>query len=347
MKDSSPTISLYLDGAISFELGRKAFSGTTPTLKIQMHNTSHAVTLVIPGYESSTKTFNLSQAIQGGLFDLFDLETNSKVSIPSSNDDPGELVIKAASRNQWFDLKVDPREDLWMHFLIPAHKYEIRWQDDGKGPWAYLGDMHPDPPERLFVRRLPRPIKFNVLDDATAPPQFSVSLTPTADVCHLSGQPRFGFKLDIISREKDVITVCLQKTPFKELHGLEEIAHVTDEEGEEVEWPYSIGCFDSNDPFISNDMFEEFRPDIPYTRMFWLDKLDTETANGGELGVLDSGSTYKAQIGKAVLGAFSNWKKGEKERLLAQGDHSKHEEWKKDNGQIMLDVSAPFQFRTI
>jgi hypothetical protein len=34
----------------------------------------------------------------------------------------------------------------------------------------------------------------------------------------------------------------LNKTPLKELHGLEEIVKVEDEEGQRVEWDGAIGC---------------------------------------------------------------------------------------------------------
>lgn len=347
MADPNPTFSLYLDGELSFQLGRKGFAGTTPNLKIQMHDTSHAATLVIPGYRSSTKTFSLPLAIQGGLFDLFETETNTKVSVPSSDEEAGELVVKSGARNQWFDLKIDAREDFWTQLLTQGHRYEIRWQDDGKAPWAYRGEVHQDSPQRLSVRRLPRPIKFTVFDNVTAPPQFSITLTPTANVCHLSGEPRFGFKLQVVSHEENVITVCLHKTPLKELHGLEEIACVVDEEDEEVEWPYGIGCFDGKEPFPSDNMFEEFKPSVPYERTFWLEEYDKGTSNGGELGVLEAGSLYKVHVSKTILRAFSKWKRGRKRELLAGGEKEKEERWNNNSGQIILEVSEPFTFETI
>ncbi|KAF2676250.1 hypothetical protein K458DRAFT_380198 [Lentithecium fluviatile CBS 122367] len=312
-----------------------------------MHDTSHAATLVIPGYRSSTKAFSLALALQGGLFDLVDTETNTKVSVPSSDEEAEELVVKAGARNQWFDLKIDAREDFWAQILTPGHRYKICWQDDGKAPWAYRGEVHEDSPQRLSVRRLPRPIKFTVFEDADAPPQFSVSLAPTAEICHLSGEPRFGFKLQVVSHEEDVITVCLRKTPLKELHGLEEIAHVVDEEDEEVEWPYGIGCFDGKEPFPSDDMFEEFKPSVPYKRTFWLEKYDKGTSNGGELGVLDAGRSYKVDVSKTLLGAFSKWRRGSKEELLAGREKDKEERWNHNSGQIILEVSDPFTFKTI
>lgn len=347
MVDSSPTITLYLDGELSFQLQRRGFAGTVPTLKIQMHETSNPITLAIPGYQRSTNDFNLPMALRGGLFDLFDASSNTKISIPSSDEQPGEIIVKAGAGNQWFDLKVDPQDEFWTALLTPGRKYELRWADGSKAPWAYLGEEHKTSPERLSVRLLPRPIKLTVFDDATAPPQFSISLTPTDNVCHLNGEPRFGFKLKITSHEKDPITVCLNKTPLKELHGLEEIAKVEDEDGEEVDWPWGIGCFEGREPFPSDDMFEEFRPEVPYERMFWLEKINKETSNGGELEELQAGSKYKGEVSRKLLGAFTKWRRGTKKELLHGGEKDKEERWKDGSGRIVFEVSDPFMFEAV
>lgn len=347
MAAQDPTVSLYLDGDVSFQLGRKGFAGGTPTLKVQMHETSCAANLVIPGYQSSTKTFSLRLALQGGLFDLVNVGTDQIIPVPSDDGEAGELVIRPGARNQWFDLKIDAREEFWTQLLTSGQKYEIRWRQGSETPWAYRGEMHQDSPQHLPVRRLPRPIKVTVFDDATAPPQFSLNLCPTAKICHLSGEPRFGFILTIISYEQDTITVCLHKTPLKELHGLEEIAHAVDEEDEEVEWPYGIGCFDGTEPFPSDNMFEEFNPDVPYERTFWLERYDQKTSNGGELGVLEGSGSYKVEPSKTLLQAFSRWRKGKKNDLLAGGEKEKEERWTGTSGPIILQVSDPFTFETV
>ncbi|EMD93383.1 hypothetical protein COCC4DRAFT_31211 [Bipolaris maydis ATCC 48331] len=347
MASTSPTISLYLNGSLSFQLGHKGTSGTIPTLQVQMHDASHAATLVIPGYQSSTNTFNPVLALQGGLFDLFDVGTDSQISIPSSDQEPGRLVVEAGARNRWFDLRIDTRGDFWTQLLTPGHNYEIRWRNDGNFPWAYRGNSHEESHERLPVRLLPRPIKFNVFDDAASPLQLSISLQPTADTCRLSGEPRFGFKLQVVSHDEKTITVCLHKTPLRELHGLGEIAHVVDEDGEEVEWPYGIGCFEGREPFPSDDMFEELKPNVPYEKTFWLEKLDRETSNGGELEELESGQLYTGKVSKTLLGAFSKWKRGTKEELLAGEEKDKEARWRGSSEQMLLDVSGPFKFKAI
>ncbi|KAK7179600.1 hypothetical protein DPSP01_011652 [Paraphaeosphaeria sporulosa] len=88
-----------------------------------------------------------------------------------------------------------------------------------------------------------------------AQPRFSLPLTPTADVCHLNGEPRLGFKLKILSHDNEIITVCLHQTPLKELHGPEEITYVTNE-GKELEWPYGIGYWEYDGPFPDDTLSE-------------------------------------------------------------------------------------------
>src|SRR5207248_3502514 len=125
--------------------------------------------------------------------------------------------------------------------------YELRWSESAGQSWCYYGqpDESLKDATRLPVRRMPKPIGFTVHDEASASPQFTISLSASAKVCHLSGEPRFAFEIEVTSHAKGPITVCLDKTPFRELHGLEEVLNAVDEEtDEEVEWPYAIGCFD-------------------------------------------------------------------------------------------------------
>jgi hypothetical protein len=346
MSQPNPTISLYLDGELSFQLNSRGFAGSRPTLKIQMHDTSNAATIVVPGYQASLKSFSLPLALQGGLLDLFDARSNSKISVPSSDKQTEELFVRAGAPNQWFDLNIDPCDNFWTQILGPGHEYEIRWADDGRAPRAYRGETRQDSTEQVPVRLLPRPIKFHVFDDATAPPQFSLSLTPTDQICHLSGEPRFGFKLEVTSRAKEVITVCLQKTPLKELHGLEEIVKVEDED-DEVEWPYGIGCFDGPESFPPDDTFEEFKPGVPYERTFWLEKFDKSSSNGGELDVLQAGTRYNVEVSRTLLRAFTKWRKGSKGELLAGDEREKETRWQGSGGQVILEVSDPFTFETV
>jgi hypothetical protein len=347
MTEPNSIIQLYLDGSLAFKLGHKGFSGTTPNIKIQMLDRSHPATLVIPGYRSSTKTFSLPLALQGGLVDLFERDTDTKIHVPSSDEEPEELVVKARARNQWFDLKIDAREEFWTQLLKPGHSYEIRWRDDGKSIWLYRGDVHQASPEHLPVRCLDRSIYVDVFDYADTPLELSMSLSPTARVCHLSGEPRFGIKFEVISHAEYVITVNLRKTPIKEWHGLEEVVHVVDKEGQRVEWPWGIGCWEHNEPFPSDDMFEELKPGVLFEQTFWLEKYDEETANGGELDQLDAGSSYKVDVSKTLLRVFAIWRKGTKEEWLAGGEKEKEERWNGSSGPVVLEVSDPFTFEAI
>jgi hypothetical protein len=341
MADPKHAITLYLDGDMSFQLGRKGFAGNAPTLKIQMDDRSHAATLVLPGFCSTTKTVSLPIALQSGLFDLIDKENNKNVIVTPNYKEPGRLVVEAGARNQWFDLKVDPLDEFWLQALTPGHNYEIRWHKDSNMPWTYQEGDHRNLTQGSPVRTLSRTIKLTVLDNVTAPPHLCVSLTSTSEICHMSGEPRFGFKLQIELHEEDVITVCLDKTPLRELHGLGEISHVVDEEDEEVEWSWGIGCFEGEEPFPSDDMFEEFEAGVPYLRTFWVDKHD------GELEALEHSRLYKVNISKTLLGAFTKWRRGKKKDLLAGEEDEKKDRWKKTSGPIFLETSDQFTFKTV
>lgn len=64
-------------------------------------------------------------------------------------------------------------------------------------------------------------------------------------------------------------------------------------------------------------MFEELIPNVPFERMFWLRRFDQENSNGGELGELKSGQSCTVGVSKNLLEAFSKWRRGTKEELLA------------------------------
>jgi hypothetical protein len=339
-------MSLWLDGSQTIQLGQKGFAGTTPVLKVHMHDTSSAATLVIPSYQSSTKSFSLRFALQCGVLDLFDAGSHTKISVPHEDIELGELVVKAGAPIRLFDLKLDPQDEFWTQLLEPGHMYEISWAHGDKAPWAYRGEVHQDAAERLSVRLGKECITYTILNNATTPLLFSVCVHPTDKVCYLSGEPRFGFMLEVTSYQDDVITVCLHKTPLKELHGLEEIVKVEDEEGQRVEWDWGIGCWDGPEPFPSDDMFVEFKPGVPYKETFWLTKFD-ENNNGGELTDLQGGKKYTGEVSKTLLRSFANNQKGYKDDLLAGSEQEKRERWARSSELVFLDVSGPFTFETV
>jgi hypothetical protein len=245
-------------------------------------------------------------------------------------------------------MSVDEHDEFWKQVLTPGHKYEVRWQDGPNAPWAYRGETQlQDPAPRLPVHLFSTAIKLTVLSHTSAPPFFSVSLAPTAKMCHLSGEPSFGFRLQITSHADDVLTVCLNKTPLKELHGLEDIAYTVDENNEEIEWPCVIGCWGEEESFPADDLFEEFVPHVPYERTFWLDKYDPKTSRGGELDMLEASRVYTVCVSKELIESFGWWRRGRKEELLAGSEKEKEERWRGSTGSILLDVSKPFTFEAV
>ena len=236
--------------------------------------------------------------------------------------------------------------------LHVGRKYELRWSESAEQSWCYYGQPEEslEKDTRLPVRRMPKPITFTVHDDVSASPHFSISLSPSAKVCHLSGEPRFVFQVEVTSHAKDPITVCLDKTPFQEPHGLDEVVNAVDEEtGEEVEWPYAIGCFDpGKNYFPPDDMFEEFALGVPYRQVFSVDPFDSKGKNAGELDLLEEDRSYKVKLNKDMLRCFGKWKKGTKAELLKGTKDDKRKIWESENDSISLDdTTGVFTFKTI
>jgi hypothetical protein len=241
MPNPSPTISLWLDGRQSIHLSREGAAGTTPILKVHMHNTSKVATLVVHSYQSLTKILYLQLALQYGIFDFFDTKSHTKISVPQEDIELEKLVVQAGAPIRLFDLKLDILGKFWAQLLKPGHTYEISWAHGDNVPWAYRGEVHQDTYERLPVQLGKEPITYTVVDNDMTLLLTSVSVNPTDQVCHLSGEPRFGFKLEVTSRYNEIITVCLYRTPLKEPHGLEKIVRVEDVEGQQVQWDWGIG----------------------------------------------------------------------------------------------------------
>ena len=82
MADPRPTISLWFDGQQIIQLGQKGAAGTAPALKVHMHDTAHAARLVIPGYQPSTRNFDLRSTLQCGVFDLYVADSHTKIDVP-------------------------------------------------------------------------------------------------------------------------------------------------------------------------------------------------------------------------------------------------------------------------
>ena len=346
MTSITPTLSLWLSGETTIQLGRKAFSGSTPTLQVHMHDTSQAATIVLPCYHSSTRTFDLRLALQSGIFDITDVELKTKIPVPYQDAEAEELVVKAGAPLRLFDLVLDPWDEFWSELLVPGRSYKIGWAQDDNAPWVYRGDMHSDAPERLLIRLGTGLITYHVLEDSKVPAVFSVSMKPTDSICHMNGKPRFGFELSVTLHYDYLVTVCLNKTPLKELHGLEDIVHVEDENGQEVEFDWGIGCWEGPEPFPPDTMFQEFEPGVPFEKTFWLDER-AENDWPGDLTDLEVGKRYTVKVSGTLLGSFYDCKKGTKEELLAGSEKEKEERWAKRGERVFVEASDPFTFETV
>jgi hypothetical protein len=169
-KNDEPVVSLFLDGQVGFQLNRKAFSRKM-NMKTQMRERNKPVTLVLDGYSEDKKGIDIP-TLRRGLLELFDAETKRQISIPTSDEAAGSLVIPAASPNQLFDPTLDSFDPFWNGLLKPGRNYEILWSANGGHSWCYYGQPEESFENftRLPVRRLTRSIKLIVHDDASAPP---------------------------------------------------------------------------------------------------------------------------------------------------------------------------------
>lgn len=338
---------LALEGRFYLQLGGPGIAGTTPRLTIRMNDETDANTLVFRGYDTSTNKFDLPIALQNGVFVLYDTKDNKSINIPPSSDGHGELVVPAGADPQPFDMSINGKHDFWKSLLTPGHKYEIRWHDGPSSPWSYRGSGHQDSSERHPISHFDSKIELIVFEENTQQPKVSVALVPTGKICHLNGEPQFGFKLSITSQDKEILTIGFDKTPLKELHSLGEIAYTVNEDEKEVDWPETFACWGEDDPFAPDTSFEELLPGVPYETIFWLEKTDEGTGNGGELDALEADRTYTVHVGKELVErGFITWLRGTKKELLAGSIEQKKARWNVNNGPIMLELSEPFTIQT-
>ena len=265
--------------------------------------------------------------------------------MPHQDVEAEELVVNAGAPLKLLDLVLDPRDEFWFKLLKPGHSYKIGWVHGDNAPWVYRGDTHQDTPERLPIRLGKGLITYTVLESSKQPAIFSISVNPTDKICHMSGEPRFGFKLTVTLLNDCMLTVCLNKTPLKELHGLEDIVKVEDERGQEVEFDWGIGCWEGPEPFPPDMMFEEFKPGVPHERMFWLDERE-ENDRPGDLTDLEAGKRYMVEVSETLLESFHRCQKGTKKELLAGSEKQKEERWSRSE-LIFIEVSSPFTFETV
>lgn len=348
MANPNPDVSLFLDGDLSFHFNGNGKAGTSPRMKVQMHDSKKDVILSLPGYDAMMKTIDLAVALQSGFFQLVDTTTDTKVdlsSVPSviyPETESDDMHIQAGARIQWVEINLK-NDSFWKAALQEGHSYGVRWATPDRLPPHWISSR--TPAYTPFVRCLPRPIKLYVYTPDTAPPEFQISLEPTSPTCHLSGEPPFGIRLTITNTSADPITFNLAGTPLRQLHSLEDIIKLTTIYPiVEVEWPSSYGCFpgsgSAQSKCPSDEMFETFEPGSPFERTFWLKKEDEKTGNGGELDVLEAGKAYWGVPSQVLLRGFEKWMKGRKEDLLAVDEEKKKERWKGAGGKLLWDVAG-------
>ncbi|KAM3081733.1 hypothetical protein ACMFMG_005180 [Clarireedia jacksonii] len=318
-------------------------------LLVRMQEAADSVTLILDGFHEHKQ--DVITSLHQGILKLMDAETRSIIPIPSPplHSTPGSLTIS----NSKLAANIDTTNPFWKGLLHIGRKYELHWSAEKGESWCFYGrteegyeNMH-----RFPVSRMPGPITFTAHDSISAfIPKLSISISASAEACHLSSKPPFSFELSITSHSKDIITIWLDKSPLSELHGLEDIVKTIDEEtGEEVEWPWVIGCFSPpRDYFPDNSTFEEFTPEVSYLRTFSLDPFDSRTSNGGELESLEVGRKYRVSLNKCFLAGFGKWRRGTKAELLKGTKQEKRKIWDFESDPIIVvDSGGTCTFETV
>lgn len=345
---STPVLTLILSGHphLVLNLGRESLS-YDPKLRIQRHEKSRPVTLLLDGLQGDDYGFDVVTALQHGLLQLLDADSRNAIAIPPNNTPPKPRTIVPMEIDEVHTISFHPRHDFWRQLVQKDHTYLIRFSESGGLSWCQYGPkeehlvhMDRDLPESLPLQRATDSIQFTVRDDPP-PPTFSAALSTSSDICHLSpNSPPFNLIITITSHEPRPITVAIQDTPFHLAQGLDDIFEIQDQEtNETLELPYGAGYFLDNtgpEDYPSKLILQEFLPQEPYVRKYALEPFDAATANGGELECLDEGHGYSVRLSRTVLQGFGSWCWGRRSEL--PGDEKEARELLRDNGRINFAV---------
>lgn len=352
--ETEPVVALNLRGYpdLVLNFGRESLS-RDPKLLIKSHEKSRPVTLLLDGLLGDEPGFEVRVALQTGLLQLLDAETEQVISIPPGDSPVRPRTIKPREIEEAHTINFHPRHDFWRSLVKPSRTYLIRFSETGGLSWCQYGskDEHPghldsiDRAGSLPFRRGSECIRFSVRDDPP-PPTFSVSLSTSSDVCHLSAEsPTFELIISITSHETQPIIVAIQDTPFYIAQGLDEIFYIHDKDANErVEMPSGVGCYMDDTDSDPSMILEEFLPEKPYVRKYPLEPFDEATSNGGELEYLTEGHHYSVRPSETILRGFSSWQFGLEKDLPR--DQKKRRESFYGHGRIGLTVAdTPVEFR--
>lgn len=303
---------------------------------------------LLNGLQEDNYGFDVVIALQCGLLQLLNADSRDVIAIPPRNTPPRARTITPMEIDEVHTISFHPTHEFWRQLVRNGHSYLIRFYESGGLSWCqygskeeHLGHLERDLPESLPLQRATGFMEFTVRDDPP-PPTFSVSLSTSSDICHLSGgSPTFHLIISVTSHETQPITVSIEDTPFYLAQGLDDIFEIQDQDtNERLELPSGAGCFlDNTDPddYPSKLILQEFLPQEPYVRKYALEPFDAATANGGELDCLSEGHRYSVRPSQTIFNGFESWCWGRKSELPE--DEKEVRKRLRNNGRTRVAVS--------
>ncbi|KAH8722444.1 hypothetical protein GQ44DRAFT_729551 [Phaeosphaeriaceae sp. PMI808] len=338
--DNAPKISLSphqgSEESGGFQLNRQCYS-TDNFIEITTFETERAVTLVCRGLNYGSKIVHLDimEALQSGFLELVETGTNRVIDFGSDGPhEPGRINIKPIplpkARQARTHLETRSTDKAWKTVLQPGKSYEMRLSEYGGDIWAYYTENeHPESAaQKLTVGRdTSGTIKFDVYDYPPPPKLFAKLIM--LNECYASNTLLFRLTIEFSTDSRQPITFDTSYSPLSSshigFHSLEELIECRDiETGEDVDWPTTRGCFDS-DPhskFPNDDDFIEVRPDRVW-RYEYIDLNNSENSNIGGVDSLETGRTYESQVATCHHTCY-RWMFGRKDGLL-KGSHKEKE----------------------
>lgn len=316
---------------------------------------------------------DIAASLCSGLLELIDYDTQELVIFPRGSEEHvvGSLLVKPSDTSPSgrhyhtsTPMTYNSTAPVWKDTVEPGRTYILRFAssvvkgEETDKVWCRFRDAPTSATKKLPVRleRDTSSLRFTVRAEPP-PPRFSAvfSVAPTS-VCHLSPSgdyypsAPFKFVAKITSDADQPVTVCTERNPFGRtlpigngLSCLDEVLHcVNVATGEEVEFPASSMCFDS-DPwgtFPEDRDFVEVRPGEAWR---WEYELDDQHD-------FEAGHKYEVQLSDWAKDGFSMWMFGRREDLLRGTLEEKMEKWKYASlhGRIlMVQVNEPVTFDVV
>ncbi|KAI9793282.1 MAG: hypothetical protein M1835_007353 [Candelina submexicana] len=205
--------------------------------------------------------------------------------------------------------------------LEAGHEYAFKLVDPGVTWWRY-GTL-----EQVSTKEaIPKPFGpsegtqlgfrarsfhgFQAVAALPQPPDISVSLSTSSDICHLSGTPAFAVNISFtLHAAKPITVISAFSSPFDQLY-----VEIIDAETKEnaALGDFICACFDSEGPYAA-DHFLVLKPETPYLQRVTLTPVEnpnnpeTSARYTSTMGRLVSGRSYLARLDGSMFDSEIKW----------------------------------------